>query len=66
LARLIAHPAVLPAATAALVLAIVAMALAFAGIYQSRVTWVTHTLEVERELARFLSAVQDSELGARG
>lgn len=66
MARLIAHPATLPAAAAALVLAIVAMALAFASIYQSRVTWVTHTLEVERELARFLSDVQDAELGARG
>jgi signal transduction histidine kinase/ActR/RegA family two-component response regulator len=66
LPRLIAHPAILPAAAAALVLAIVATAMAFASSYQSRILWITHTLEVERELARFLSTIQEAELAARG
>lgn len=64
--RLIAHPATLPAAAAALVIAIVVTALAFIGIYQSRVNAVTHTFQVERELVRFLAIIQEGELAARG
>jgi signal transduction histidine kinase/CheY-like chemotaxis protein len=48
------------------VIAIVATAMAFAGIYQSRVALITHTFEIERELARFLSTMQEGELAARG
>ncbi len=64
--RLITHPATLPAAAAALVIAIVATALAFAGIYQSRIALITHTFEVERELARLVGTMQEAELAARG
>ncbi len=64
--RLIAHPATLPAAAAALVIAIVVTAMAFIGIYQSRVNAVTHTFQVERELVRFLATIQEGELAARG
>ncbi|MET0532264.1 MAG: CHASE3 domain-containing protein, partial [Microvirga sp.] len=64
--RLIAHPATLPAAAAALVIAIVVTAMAFIGIYQSRVNAVTHTFQVERELVRFLAVIQEGELAARG
>ncbi|MDP3492037.1 MAG: CHASE3 domain-containing protein [Hyphomonadaceae bacterium] len=66
MARLIAHPATLPAAAAALVIAIITTALAFAGIYQSRLNLIAHTFEVERELARFLATTQEAELAARG
>ena len=66
MARLIGHPATLPAAAAALVLAIITTALAFAGLYQSQLNLISHTYEVERELARFLSATQEAELAARG
>ncbi|MFT3724281.1 MAG: CHASE3 domain-containing protein [Hyphomonadaceae bacterium] len=64
--RLIAHPATLPAAAAVLVIAIIATAMAFAGIYQSRISLVTHTFEVERELARLVGTMQEGELAARG
>jgi signal transduction histidine kinase len=66
LPRLITHPATLPAAAAALVIAIIATAMAFAGIYQSRITLITHTFEVERELARLVGTMQEAELAARG
>lgn len=64
--RLITHPATLPAAAAALVIAIIATAMAFAGIYQSRIALITHTFEVERELARLVGTMQEAELAARG
>ncbi len=46
--------------------AIIATALAFAGLYQSRLNLISHTFEVERELARFLATTQEAELAARG
>jgi CHASE3 domain sensor protein len=49
-----------------LVVAIIATALAFAGLYQSRLNLISHTFEVERELARFLATTQEAELAARG
>lgn len=49
-----------------MVIAIIAMALAFAGLYQSRLNLISHTFEVERELARFLATTQEAELAARG
>jgi len=48
------------------VVAIIATALAFAGLYQSRLNLISHTFEVERELARFLATTQEAELAARG
>ena len=40
--------------------------MAFAGIYQSRIALITHTFEVERELARLVGTMQEAELAARG
>ena len=53
--RLIAHPAIFPAAATALIIALVTMAMTIAGLYQSRAAMVSHTLEVERELARLFA-----------
>ena len=64
--RLISHPVIFPAAATALVIAIVVMAMTVAGLYQSRAAMVAHTLEVERELARFFADLQESEIAARG
>lgn len=66
LRQLIARPATLPAAVAALVIAILVTAMAFIGIYQSCVNAAAHTFEVERERVRFLSIIQEGELAARG
>ena len=64
--RLIAHPAIFPAAATALIIALVTMAMTIAGLYQSRAAMVSHTLEVERELARLFGDLQEGELAARG
>ena len=64
--RLIAHPAIFPAAATALIIALVTMAMTIAGLYQSRAAMVAHTLEVERELARLFADLQEGELAARG
>lgn len=64
--RLIAHPAIFPAAATALILALVTMAMTIAGLYQSRAAMVAHTLEVERELARLFADLQEGEIAARG
>ena len=64
--RLIAHPAIFPAAATALIIALITMAMTNAGIYQSRAAMVAHTLEVERELARLFADLQEGEIAARG
>ena len=55
----------MPAVAGLSILATVIGAIFFGMIYQSQATWVTHTLEVERELGRLRGTLQVGEIASR-
>ncbi|HEV7692852.1 MAG TPA: CHASE3 domain-containing protein [Hyphomonadaceae bacterium] len=55
----------MPAVAGLSILATVVGAIVFALIYQTQATWVTHTLEVERELGRLRGTLQVGEIASR-